>query len=77
MTNFFNPSAIYLGGLLSTVEPFVAAVRSEVYQGSHPLATQHLRIVASRTKERAGVLGASAMAADLVLSAPAVDALLS
>ena len=35
--NFFNPEAVYLGGMLSTLEPFVAAVRSQLYEGCHPL----------------------------------------
>jgi hypothetical protein len=48
-----------------------------VYRRSLPLATQHLRIAASRTMGRAGVLGASAMAADHVLSAAAIDSLIA
>ena len=47
-----------------------------VYRRSLPLATQHLRIVASRTKGRAGVLGASAMAVEHVLSPAAIEALI-
>jgi hypothetical protein len=46
-----------------------------VYRRSLPLATQHLRIVASRARGGAGVLGASAMAVDHVLSPAAIDAL--
>ena len=67
VTNFFNPSAIYLGGLLSTVEPFVAAVRSEVYQGSHPLATQHLTIERTLTDSNAALIGAARLAIEHTL----------
>ena len=44
VVNFFNPQAVYLGGLLPTVEPFVAAVRAQIYQGSHPLVTRTLAV---------------------------------
>lgn len=56
--NFFNPDAVYLGGILSTLEPFVAAVRSQLYESCHPLATQHLVIERTRTGVDAGLLGA-------------------
>lgn len=67
VTNFFNPTAIYLGGMLSTVEPFVAAVRSEIYQGSHPLATQHLTIERTRNDRNATLIGASRLAIEHTL----------
>ena len=41
------------------------------------ITAETVRIVASRTKGRAGVLGASAMASEHVLSAAAIDALIS
>ncbi|WP_221584966.1 ROK family transcriptional regulator [Microbacterium sp. G2-8] len=44
VVNFFNPGAICLGGALSSLEPFVSAVRGQVYEGSHPLMTRDLRI---------------------------------
>lgn len=44
VVNFFNPGAIYLGGALSTLEPFVSAFRSQVYEGAHPLMTRDLDI---------------------------------
>jgi len=72
--SLLNPDVIVVGGIIADAgEQLLAGIREIVYRRSLPLATQHLRIVASRTKERAGVLGASAMAADLVLSAAAVD----
>jgi predicted NBD/HSP70 family sugar kinase len=67
VTNFFNPSGIHLGGLLSTVEPFVAAVRSEIYQGSHPLVTQHLVIDRTITDRNAAVLGAGRVALEATI----------
>jgi predicted NBD/HSP70 family sugar kinase len=60
--NFFNPDAVYLGGVLSTLEPFVAAVRSQLYEGCHPLATEHLVIERARTGADAGLVGAGLFA---------------
>ena len=56
--NFFNPDVIYLGGLLSTLEPFVAAVRSQLYESCHPLMTQHLSIERTILGADAGLVGA-------------------
>jgi len=67
VTNFFNPTAIYLGGLLSTVELFVAAVRSEIYRGSHPLATQRLTIERTLNDRNATLIGASRLAIEHTL----------
>ncbi|MEU5444619.1 ROK family protein [Streptomyces griseofuscus] len=60
--NFFNPDAIYLGGILSTLEPFVAAVRSQLYESCHPLVTEHLTIERARLGADAGVVGAGQFA---------------
>ncbi|MBC7725915.1 MAG: ROK family transcriptional regulator [Burkholderiaceae bacterium] len=57
IVNFFNPEVVVLGGLLSTVEPFVAAIRSQLYESCHPLATTSLRIQQSAAGIDAGVLG--------------------
>ena len=74
--SLLNPSLIVVGGSLAEAgEHLLAGIREVVYQRSLPLATQHLRIAATRTAGRAGVLGASSMAAQHVLSAAAVDAL--
>jgi predicted NBD/HSP70 family sugar kinase len=76
--SILNPSTIVIGGVLAEAgEHLLAGIREEIYHRSLPLATQHLRIVASRAGARAGVLGASAMAADYVLSPKAIDALIS
>jgi predicted NBD/HSP70 family sugar kinase len=75
--SMLNPSVIVIGGNLAEAgEHLLAGIREVVYRRSLPLATQHLRIVASRTKGRAGVLGASTMAAEHVLSAEAIEALI-
>lgn len=66
--NFFNPDAVYLGGELATLEPFVAAVRSQLYEGSHPLVTQHLTIAPSRLGANAGVVGVGIFALQKALA---------
>jgi len=64
VVNFFNPRAIYLGGLLPTVEPFVAAVRAELYQGSHPLATRHLTVEPTRVGADGVLVGGGRLAVE-------------
>ncbi|MGW2963063.1 ROK family protein [Streptomyces sp. NPDC001220] len=66
--NFFNPDAVYLGGILSTLEPFVAAVRSQLYEGCHPLVTQHLVIERASLGADAGLAGAGRFALQLALT---------
>jgi predicted NBD/HSP70 family sugar kinase len=66
--NFFNPDAVYLGGILSTLEPFVAAVRSQLYEGCHPLVTQHLVIERTSLGADAGLLGAGQFALQKALA---------
>ncbi|MCF4122286.1 ROK family protein [Antribacter sp. KLBMP9083] len=76
--SLLNPSIIVVGGIVADAgEHLIAGIREVVYQRSLPLATQHLRIVTSHTRARAGVLGASAMAIDHVLSPAAIDALIT
>ncbi|WP_257570920.1 ROK family transcriptional regulator [Streptomyces sp. NP160] len=62
VVNFVNPDAVVLGGLISTLEPFVAAVRSQLYENCHPLATRDLRIARSVAGADAGVLGVGQLA---------------
>ncbi|MCW2870115.1 ROK family transcriptional regulator [Actinacidiphila oryziradicis] len=66
--NFFNPDAVYLGGILSTLEPFVAAVRSQLYEGSHPLMTKHLAIERASLGADAGLFGAGQFALQRALT---------
>jgi predicted NBD/HSP70 family sugar kinase len=60
--NFFNPDAVYLGGILSTLEPLVAAVRSQLYEACHPLVTEHLTIQRASLGADAGLFGAGQFA---------------
>lgn len=64
VVNFFNPDAVFLTGSMSASEPFLAAVRSRVYEACHPLITQRLRIEAAETGADAIVLGAARYALD-------------
>ncbi|MFJ9821936.1 ROK family protein [Streptomyces sp. NPDC101151] len=66
--NFFNPDAVYLGGILSTLEPFVAAVRSQLYEGCHPLVTEHLAIERASLGADAGLVGAGQFALQRALA---------
>ncbi|MCK9902976.1 ROK family transcriptional regulator [Frankia sp. Cpl3] len=76
--SLLNPAVIVLGGIVAEAgEYLLAGIREVVYRRSLPLATQHLRIVSSQAKGRAGILGASIMVTDHVLSPTAVDALLT
>lgn len=62
VVNFVNPGAVYLGGALSAVQPFVAAVRSRIYEGSHPIATGRLRIEGAVNGPNAGIAGMARLA---------------
>jgi len=62
VVNFFNPHAVFLTGSMSASEPFIAAVRSRVYEACHPLATQRLRIEAAITGADAILHGAARLA---------------
>ncbi|MBT1003468.1 ROK family protein [Paenarthrobacter sp. DKR-5] len=76
--NLLNPSVIVIGGRLAAAgEHLIAGVREVVYQRSLPLATSRLRIVQSMAADQAGVLGASRMVIDHVLSADSVESLLA
>lgn len=57
LVNFFNPSAIYVGGALTALEPFMSALRSEVYEGSHPLMTRDLMIAPAALGADAALVG--------------------
>lgn len=69
VVNVLNPSMIVIGGGVSRLgNTLLAEVRSAVYQRSLPLATRNLPIVMSELDDVAGVVGASVMAAEGVLS---------
>jgi glucokinase len=72
--NLLNPSIIVIGGGLAAAgEHLLAGIREVVYHRSLPLSTAHLRIVASRAMDAAGVLGAAMMVIQHVLSAAAIE----
>ena len=74
VVNVLNPATLVIGGDLADAgELLLSGVREVVYQRSTPLATHSLQIVPSTTGDRAGVLGASAMAIEQVLSPTAID----
>lgn len=76
LVNIVNPSAIVVGGALAAAgESLLAGIREVVYQRSLPLATQHLRIITSQAGQRAGIIGAAALAIGHVLSAEHIDGL--
>lgn len=64
VVNFFNPHAVFLTGSMSVSEPFLAAVRSRVYEACHPLVTRRLRIEAASTGADAIIRGAARLALD-------------
>ena len=67
--NVLNPSMIVIGGGVSRLgHALLAEVRSAVYQRSLPLATRNLPIVMGELGNVAGVVGASVMAAEGVLT---------
>ena len=59
VVSFFNPNAVFLGGLISTIEPFVAAARSSLYDLCHPLVTRELVIDQASLGADAGITGAA------------------
>ncbi|MFT2815887.1 ROK family protein [Leifsonia sp. A12D58] len=67
VVNFFNPDALFLTGGMASCEPFIAAVRSRVYEGCHPLVTQNLRIEAASTGPDAGLLGGGRLVLEKIL----------
>ena len=76
--SMLNPSVIVIGGSLAQAgEKLLAGVREAVYGRSLPLATEHLRIVTSRTAGHAAVLGASTMVVQHALSPATIDAMLA
>lgn len=73
--NLLNPSVIVIGGSLSHLgEHLMAGVREVVYHRSLPLATSSLRIAPSMAGDQAGVLGASRMVIEHVLSPANIEA---
>jgi predicted NBD/HSP70 family sugar kinase len=65
IVNFFNPSLIVIGGgVASSGDLLLAAVRESVYRRSLPLATRDLVVRPSSLGELSGVIGAASMVTD-------------
>lgn len=76
--SLLNPSVIVVGGILAqAAESLLAGIREVVYRRSLPLATGNLQIVAARTGDHAGVIGAATMVIQHALSAEQVEAQLA
>jgi len=76
VVSLLNPSVIAVGGILAQAhEQLIAGIRESVYAKSLPLATQDLRINASIAGPRAGIIGASTLVCDQVLSPAAIEVL--
>ncbi|MGD8201303.1 ROK family protein [Ornithinimicrobium sp. W1679] len=75
VVSLLNPSVLVVGGRISAVgEQLLAGIRESVYRRSLPLGTHHLRIVSSVSGMRAGIVGASVLVTDTLLSVDGVDA---
>jgi glucokinase-like ROK family protein len=69
VVNFFNPSLVVIGGgVAQSGDHLLAAIREQVYRRSLPLATRDLLVQRSSLAGLAGVIGASGMVVDQLLS---------
>ncbi len=68
IVNFFNPDSLFLTGRMASSELFIAAVRSRIYEGCHPLMTQKLDIRAATTGPDSGLYGATHLVLNRILS---------
>ncbi|RZU61918.1 ROK family transcriptional regulator [Zhihengliuella halotolerans] len=72
--NLLNPSVVVFGGALARAgDQLLAGAREVVYRRSQPLATRRLRIEPSRAGADAGILGASRLAIDHLLSPQVIE----
>src|SRR5699024_9382607 len=62
LVNFLNPSAVVLGGALSGVDAYVAAVRSAIYDSSLAMTTQQLLIETTAAGSDAALIGLTRIA---------------
>lgn len=62
LVNFLNPSAVLIGGSLSSIDAFVAAVRSAVYDSGLAMNTQALTIEHSAAGRDAALIGLTRLA---------------
>lgn len=59
IVGFVNPDAVFLGGALSTLDIFATAVKGQLYDRCHPLATMNLQIRQARSGKNVALIGAS------------------
>lgn len=71
--NFFNPDALVIGGQLGRAEPFVAALRSAIYELCLPMAVTELTIDASLAGPTAGIVGGGYLVLDRLFAAVDAD----
>jgi len=63
VVNFFNPSHVFIGGLVADMGPlFLASVRQSVYHRSLALSTRHLEIQCAPLADDAALVGAGVLA---------------
>jgi predicted NBD/HSP70 family sugar kinase len=78
VVNLFNPAVVVVtGDLAEAGEHLLAGVREAIYRRSTALATHSLRIVRGSAGDLGGVIGASVLAIEHVLSPEAVDGVLA
>ena len=73
--SLLNPDVVVIGGdVVHAHERFLLGVRETLLARSQPLATARLTIAPSALGDRAGIMGAAAMVADVIFGSVAVDA---
>lgn len=77
IVNFFNPDTLVLGGQLSQAEPYVANIRSTLYERCLPMAVEKLVIEQSRAGRLAGVIGGGHLMLEHLFDPGRVNALVS
>ena len=75
IVNFFNPDTLVLGGQLSQAEPYVANIRSTLYERCLPMAVEKLVIAPSRAGRLAGVIGGGHLMLEHLFDPSRVNAL--
>ncbi|PRC44322.1 sugar kinase, partial [Mycobacterium sp. ITM-2017-0098] len=76
--NLLNPAALVVAGdVAGAYDIFVAGLRETLYGNATALATRGLEILPAHFGDRGGVIGSAMMVLDNVLSAQAVDALVT